>query len=113
MARRKRSAVQAADPDAIPFWIGDLLNHGEGRWGGTATREMVKQVGYDPDTLGVYQWVAARVDISRRRKSLSFGHHQEVAGVSPDQQELILARAERDGWTREDVRHEVNRRSGS
>src|SRR5947209_609120 len=92
----------------IHFWLGDLLTYGESRWGAMYT-EMVEETGYDYATLRVFKWVAGQVASSRRREGLTFAHHQEVAGVAPDQQQRLLARAERDGWTREDIRHEVNR----
>jgi hypothetical protein len=92
----------------VHFWIGDLLTYGERRWAEKYT-EMIEHTGYDYATLRVLKWVASRVAISRRRESLSFAHHKEVAKLAPDQQALILARAEDKRWTREMVRHEVNR----
>ncbi len=90
------------------FWIGDLLVWGDGCWGETYT-DMVAATGYDYNTLANYKWVCSRIDPSRRRPSLGFSHHREVAKLPPDQQEFILARAEEEGWTREKVSHEVHR----
>jgi hypothetical protein len=92
----------------IHFWIGDLLAYGERRWGAMYS-EMIERTGYEPRTLRTLKWVASSVDVSRRREGLSFAHHKEAAGLSPEQQDVVLDRAEREGWTREMVRHEVNR----
>ena len=92
----------------IHFWIGDLLVHGEKRWG-EMYDEMLQRTGYEPRTLRTLKWVASSVDVSRRREGLSFAHHQEAAGLSPEQQDIVLAQALREGWTREMVRHAANR----
>jgi hypothetical protein len=98
----------------VPFWIGDLLNDGDGRW--LDAPEMAKKklgANYDPETLNRYKWVAAQVPVSRRRSQLSFEYHEEVAALSPGQQDDLLARAEREAWTLEDMCREVKRRSSS
>jgi hypothetical protein len=94
----------------IHFWIGDLLVHGESRWG-EMYDEMLQRTGYEPRTLRTLKWVASSVDVSRRREGLSFAHHKEAAGLSPEQQDSILGQAEREGWTREMVHHAANRLS--
>jgi DNA methylase len=94
----------------IHFWIGDLLVFGERRWG-QMYDEMIERTGYEPRTLRTLKWVASSVDIARRRDGLSFAHHQEAAGLSPEQQDIVLAQAQNEGWTREMVRHAVNRLS--
>src|SRR6266516_4910703 len=92
----------------VHFWIGDLLLYGESRWGEMSVQQMIEATGYDDKTFGVFKWVAAQVDISRRRVNLTFSHHQAVAGLPMEQQALILTRAEGEGWTTKTVRHEVN-----
>ena len=92
----------------IHWWIGDLLVYGERRWG-EMYGEMIEGTGYDYATLRVFKWVASQIESSRRLDDLSFAHHQEAAGLAPDQQDAILTQAAREGWTREMVRHAVNR----
>jgi hypothetical protein len=75
--------------------------------------EIANEAGYDLEVLRRDAWVAERVHPSRRRPGLSFEHHAEVAALPADQQELFLARAEREGWTLEDMRREVKRRTAS
>lgn len=92
----------------IHWWIGDLLVYGERRWG-QMYDEMIQRTGYEIRTLRTLKWVAGQIDASRRRDDLTFAHHQEAAALPPDQQDAILAQAAREGWTREMVRHAVNR----
>src|SRR5437763_17031810 len=92
----------------VHFWIGDLLVDGEARWG-EMYDEMIERTGYEIRTLRTLKWVAGQIDASRRRDDLTFAHHQEAAGLAPNQQDDILARAALEGWTREMVRHAVNR----
>src|SRR5207245_1452646 len=47
--------------------------------------------------------------VSQRRATLSFAHHKEVAKLAPAQQRLVLARAEREHWSRQLVREEAYR----
>lgn len=93
---------------SIHWWIGDLLVYGERRWG-EMYAEMIERTGYEPRTLRTLKWVASQIEPARRWDDLTFAHHKEVAGIAPDHQDTILARAEREGWTREMVRHAVNR----
>ncbi len=44
---------------------------------------------------------------SRRHENLSFTHHEAVADLSASQQRLVLDRAEREGWNRDQVRQEA------
>ncbi len=92
----------------LHFWIGDLLAYGERRWG-TTYADMVEETGYDPGTLRNLRWVATRVDVAQRRENLTFAHHQEVARLSPAQQEAVLALSEAQGLTRDGVRKEAYR----
>jgi len=46
-------------------------------------------------------------DVSRRRKDLSFSHHESVAALAPDEQEQWLDEAERHGLTVNQLRSEL------
>ena len=93
----------------VYFWLGDLMAYGEGRWGEVSVQQMVEATGYDYKTLAKFKWVASQIDGARRRMDLGFSHHEAVADLPLDQQEFVLTRAEDEHWTREMVRHEVNR----
>lgn len=78
---------------AVHFWIGDWLNFGERKWG-KKYLQAVKATGYDINTLRNDKWVAYKVDLSRRRDTLSFDHHATVADLDPEEQDRFLSDAE-------------------
>jgi DNA methylase len=78
---------------SVHFWIGDWLNYGETKWG-EKYEEAIKETGLNYQTLANDKWVAANVQFSRRRENLSFGHHAEVAPYTPQEQDILLERAE-------------------
>ena len=88
---------------ATPWLIGDCLNCGERAFGEEYAQAL-------PDdrltvkTLANYKWVAARVETSRRRERLAFGHHAEVASLEPAEQDRWLDRAEQESMSRKALR---------
>ena len=75
------------------WWIGDWVRYGSVRYGDKyAAASQV--TGYDVQSLMNMSYVASRFEPSRRRPGLSFSHHAELAGLSPEDQELWLDRAE-------------------
>ena len=92
---------------ASPWWIGDMVNAGEDRFGeefaevcsGTLSTEMVSR----------YASVARRVPARNRRAALSFTAHAAVARLPHDQQRRMLAEAERRGWNSDDLRKQVQK----
>jgi hypothetical protein len=101
----------AAIGRAHQWWLGDWLNYGERTYGREYT-EAVELTGYEAATLRNLAWVAGRVEISRRRDNLSFAHHREVAKLPPSEQDRWLAHAEQQGWTRNDLRDELQALTG-
>ncbi|MGH3056608.1 MAG: hypothetical protein ACRDPP_00030 [Gaiellaceae bacterium] len=87
--------------DRAPWWIGDLLVHGEREFGELYAAAVG---GRSPEAMKTYAWVAERVAPRRRRASLSWSAHREVAALEPDRQEELLARAERERLGSRDVR---------
>ena len=95
-----------------PWWIGDLLNAGDARFG-----EMFSQVcdgAVSADQLQRYESVARRVPPENRRPGLSWSAHAAVARLPHALQRKMLDRAETAGWTsavlQRKVREEVERR---
>jgi len=78
---------------SVHFWVGDWLNYGEAKYG-DKYEEAIKQTGFEYGTLANDKYIAAKIELSRRRESLSFGHHQEVAPYTPQEQAILLERAE-------------------
>jgi len=90
---------------AGPWWIGDLLNAGDDRFGesfsqmceGTLSTEMLSR----------YASVARRVPIENRRASLSWSAHAAVARLPHARQKRMLIDAERHGWTSDELREKA------
>ena len=78
---------------ACNWWLGDWVRYGNARYGEryeTATRT----TGYEIQSLMNMAYVASRFEPSRRRETLSWSHHAELAALDPEEQELWLDRAE-------------------
>lgn len=90
----------------VHFWIGDLLNYVESRWGETYA-QLMDETGLAYQTLANDKWVTSRVDTSRRRESLRFSHHAEVAALPPPEQEKWLGKAEREQLTTGQLRQQI------
>jgi hypothetical protein len=77
---------------ATPWLLGDALCYGE-RYG-EAHSQYLEHTGLRPQTLLNLAWVSRRVERARRRESLSWSHHEAVAGLDPVEQDAWLAQAE-------------------
>ena len=86
--------------------LGDWLIYGRAAYGGRY-REAIGRTGLDYQTLRNYAWVAGRFELSRRRDTLSFGHHAELAALPGAEQDFWLRKAEEFGWSTMRLRHEV------
>jgi hypothetical protein len=88
------------------FWIGDWLNFGERQYGEVYTQAM-DQTKYAYSTLATAKWVTSRIPISRRRESLNFEIHREVAELEPEDQEILMDEIEKHNMKRSQVRRLV------
>lgn len=86
--------------------LGDWVVYGKAHYPDRYARA-VDATGLDYGTLRNYASVAGRVPLSRRRDKLSFQHHAEVASLPADEQEAWLDRAEKKGWSRNQLRHHL------
>jgi hypothetical protein len=90
---------------AIPWWVGDWWAFGEHRYG--ARREITEDPGWQGPayrTCANSAAVCRAFEISRRREALSFSHHEAVAALPTAEQDRLLDRAEREGWSRRQLR---------
>lgn len=85
--------------NASAWWLGDWLVYGETRYP-ERYKQAVKETALDYQTLRNYAWISRKIDKSRRRVTLSFQHHAEVASLPEDEQEEWLDRAEKFRWSR-------------
>src|SRR4051794_11467426 len=88
------------------WWLGDWLLFGQ-RTFPNRYRAACDATSLDYQTLRNYAWVAGHVDVSRRRYTLSFQHHAEVAALHGAAQDLWLQRAEAGGWSRNELRRRL------
>lgn len=87
---------------AGPWWIGDMLNAGEDRFGETFSQMCEGTV--SAEMLNRYASVARRVPLENRRPSLSWSAHAVTARLPHQLQHDLLLEAERKGWTTEELR---------
>lgn len=88
------------------WFLGDWLVFGETAYAGRY-RQAIDQTSLDYQTLRNYAWVARRFAMSRRRDTLSFGHHAEVAALAEPEQDYWLRKAEEHRWPVRQLRHYV------
>ena len=89
--------------DASTWWLADWAAYGEDRYG-ERYQDGAGIAGIGRQTLRNYAWVARRFDVSRRRDTLSFAHHSEVAALTASEQDAWLDRAEARQWSRNELR---------
>jgi hypothetical protein len=92
--------------DSSTWWLADWLAYGETSFQ-DRYRETIRATSLAYQTLRNYAWVARCFELSRRRDSLSFGHHAEVAALPAPEQDYWLRKAEEHRWSRNGLRAEV------
>lgn len=92
--------------NSCAWWVGDWLAYGESSFG-DRYKQAITDTSLDYQTLRNYVWVAKKFTMSRRRDSLSFGHHAEVAALAEVEQDEWLTRAERFTWSRSELRRRI------
>jgi hypothetical protein len=86
--------------------VGDWLVFGERAYG-ERYRTALAATDLDYQTLRNYAWIARRFPVSRRRDTVSFQHHAEVASLPEPEQDLWLRRIEVNGWSRNQLRRQL------
>lgn len=97
----------------VQFWIGDWLNYGEHTWGEKYSQAL-EELDYTHGGLKNIAYVSGRIDLSRRRDSLPFSIYQEVASLDPEEQDLVLEKADTEGMNVRETRrfvHDLKRRT--
>jgi hypothetical protein len=108
----ERAGVQLAGIlDSSAWCLGDWLVCGQENYADRYVRA-IDAAALDYQTLRNYAWVARRFPLSQRRVALSFQHHAEVASLDTAAADRWLDRAERAGWSRNELRRQLrgNRR---
>jgi hypothetical protein len=86
--------------------LGDWVAHGHEHYH-DRYREAIEAANLDYQTLRNYVWIARRFAVSRRRDSLSFQHHAEVAALPAHEQDQWLDLAEKNTWSRNELRRRI------
>lgn len=89
------------------WWLGDWLVYGKEHYADRYQRG-IRSAGLQYQTLRNYAWVSRRFEFDRRRSSLSFQHHAEVASLPVEEQEFWFDRAEQNGWTTKQLRNAIS-----
>lgn len=92
--------------NASAWWLGDWLVFGHNKYPDRYKRAMA-DTSLDYGTLRNYAWIARRFAPERRRESLSFQHHVEVAALPEEEQEHWLDFAEKLNWSRNELRKQL------
>ena len=96
--------------NALPWYIGDLLQYGEAHYGETYA-QAVEETGYSVQTLTNYKYVSGHVPPENRKATLKYTHHALVAALPVDEQKVWLEKAENEHMDtqalREELREEV------
>ncbi|MFJ9679406.1 LmbU family transcriptional regulator [Streptomyces sp. NPDC101194] len=85
------------------WWLGDWLVYGKDHYSDRYQRG-IRAAGLQYQTLRNYAWVSRRFPLHRRRATLSFQHHAELASLPVEDQDLWLDRAEQAKWTTKQLR---------
>lgn len=103
----ERAGRQLADIlDSSCWWLGDWMRYGKDHYTDRYQRG-IRAVGLSYQTLRNYAWVSRRFDLGRRRPTLSFQHHAELASMPVEEQNLWLDRAEQGQWTTKQLRSAI------
>ncbi len=82
----------------------DWLAAGHDAFGAKAVREAVETVGASPGKIRNYLRVSSTWPVDRRRSSLGFSHHLEVAALPESEAEALLDQAEAGSWSHRELR---------
>lgn len=96
------SAINSSSAWCLGDWVAYGMDAFAGRY-----RNAIEQTALDYQTLRNYVWVTKRFPLHRRRDSLSFAHHAEVAALSEPEQDFWLRKAEELRWPVKQLRQEV------
>lgn len=101
-------AVYTHIDDRSSWWLGDAIVYGEEHFG-EKYAQVVDVGDKKHQTILNIVSVCQRVQQSRRRDCMSFGHHAAIAYMFPQTGDEFLVRAQRERWSVTELRAEVKR----
>ena len=84
---------------AASWACADWIKDGVDKWGEDAARDAARVSGNSPGKISHYLTTATTYPPLRRRDTLTFSHHLEVARLPQADAERILDQAEAEGWS--------------
>jgi len=96
---------------AAAWSLGDWSNAHDRGYGDLRRAVEEGEIGVSYDYVKLCAHVARRIAPERRRAGLSFGHHQAVAALEVEDGDRLLAQAQLQNWSREDIRLAVREAS--
>jgi hypothetical protein len=92
---QRYGALLGAKASSLQWLIGDWLDYALRTWrdGFDVFAAAEDATGLKYQALADARWVASRFECSRRRETLTFQHHREVASLHPDQADDFLEHA--------------------
>lgn len=94
----------------VKWWLGDWAAFGERKYG--QLKEFASANGINYGTLRDAAWVSGAIPLSRRRDSLDWSFHREVAALKPREQSKWLEEASANELTRADLRRQIRLSKG-
>jgi hypothetical protein len=92
--------------------LGDWIRYGNTKFGERYAMA-ARITGYDVQTLMNMVYVSSRFEVSRRRETLSWSHHETVASLEENEQNEWLDRASAEHLTISDLRQALRTRRRS
>lgn len=89
----------AAIDNGVRWALGDWYAHGYHKYGKKKFEAVANSIGYEFDSLMNLGYVARNVAPSLRNEALSWSHHNVVAKLAPQEQELWLKKATAMKWS--------------
>ncbi len=86
----------AAREKVLNWWIGDWWAFGEHKWGERSKLAAEGVFGLKFQTLRNFGSVCRSIETSRRRDTLDWSHHVEIAALSPEAGDRLLDQAEQE-----------------
>ncbi len=97
----------SAGQKVVNWWIGDWWAAGHHRYGERARVAAEGLFGREFQTLRNLASVCRSFETSRRRDTLSWSHHVEVAALPPAEADRLLDEAQKDGLSKAELRKRV------
>ncbi len=89
--------------------LGDWANFGVSTWGEQAERA-IKEIGYKPETIQNFKWVAARIPDSLRDEGTTLEDYRAVAPLATEtERKEWLDKKKAEGWSGRRLREEIKK----